>query len=204
MKPLSSAIIVLAAGRSTRMGASNKLLLDWEDGAPIVRCVVANAIAGDCGPVFVVVGHQAEAVAAALDGCDCQLVENPRYPDGLVTSLQAGFGAALAAGADGAFVLLGDMPLVGPDIIATVQDVAAAHPQQIVEPRAGDKPAHPVWLPARLSDAIGGLEGDMGARILGKSDELPVVTVQVGEAATADIDTPEAYCAATGRPTGAH
>ena len=61
------AAIVLAAGRSTRMGAQNKLLADL-GGKPMVRRVVETALASRARPVLVVTGHMAAEVAAALEG----------------------------------------------------------------------------------------------------------------------------------------
>ena len=196
MTRFAGAIIVLAAGCSSRMGTRNKLLLEWTDGRPVIRHVVENAIASGAGPVIVVTGHEAGRVAAALAGCACRLVENPRYREGMATSLQAGFAAALEAGASGAFVMLGDMPLVGPGTISAVAAQAAADPDRIVEPRAGGAPAHPVWLPARLGNAIAALDGDSGARKLAKTDRLGSVIVDVAADAATDIDTEEAYFAA--------
>jgi CTP:molybdopterin cytidylyltransferase MocA len=61
------AAVVLAAGRSTRMGAQNKLLADL-GGKPMVRRVVEAVLASKARPVLVVAGHQATDIAAALQG----------------------------------------------------------------------------------------------------------------------------------------
>ena len=61
------AAIVLAAGRSTRMGAANKLLADV-GGKPMVRHAVEAALASRARPVLVVTGHQADEMPAALAG----------------------------------------------------------------------------------------------------------------------------------------
>src|SRR5262249_53917315 len=59
--------IVLAAGRSTRMGGPNKLLADI-GGKPLVRIAVEQALASRARPVVVVTGHQREQVEVALKG----------------------------------------------------------------------------------------------------------------------------------------
>jgi CTP:molybdopterin cytidylyltransferase MocA len=61
------AAVVLAAGRSSRMGPQNKLLADL-GGKPMVRRVVKTALASRARPVLVVTGHMAADVAAALRG----------------------------------------------------------------------------------------------------------------------------------------
>ena len=87
-----TACIVLAAGRSTRMGAANKLLADI-GGTPMVRRVVEAALASEARPVLVVTGHKAADVSAALAGLDVTLVANPDYATGLASSLKAGIRA---------------------------------------------------------------------------------------------------------------
>ena len=78
--------ILLAAGLSRRMGAQNKLLLPVH-GVPLVRYVVDTDTSAIDGPVLVVLGHQAEHVAAALAGSSAERVFNPHYADGQLTSV---------------------------------------------------------------------------------------------------------------------
>ena len=89
----SIAAVVLAAGRSTRMGAENKLLADI-GGKPMVRRVVEAALASRARPVLVVTGHQADGVRAALAGLEVAFVDNPDYAVGLSSSLKAGIARA--------------------------------------------------------------------------------------------------------------
>ena len=107
------AALVLAAGRSTRMGGPNKLLAEI-DGRPLVRIAAEQALASRASPVIVVTGHQRERVERALAGLPVTFVHNPDFAEGLSTSLKAGI-AAVPAEADGAIVCLGDMPQVSAD-----------------------------------------------------------------------------------------
>src|SRR5436309_480297 len=92
------AAVVLAAGRSTRMGGPNKLLAEIR-GRPLVRIVVDEAVASHAKPVIVVVGHERGEVEKALAGLPVQFVHNPDFAQGLGTSLKAGI-AAVPAEAD--------------------------------------------------------------------------------------------------------
>jgi molybdenum cofactor cytidylyltransferase len=175
------------------MGPRNKLLLEWRNGKSVIRTVVESAIAADAGPVVVVIGHEAAQVKTAVEDCDCRVVHNPDFASGMASSLQKGFEAGLENGADGVFVLLGDMPLAGADVILAVRQVAYENPERIVQPIAEGQPAHPVWLPARLSAGMERLSGDQGARKLIESDPEPVITIDVGGKAATDIDTVDAY-----------
>src|SRR5258708_6652948 len=83
------AAVVLAAGRSTRMGAVNKMLAEI-GGKPLVRIAAEQAIASRAKPVIVVTGHERERVEKALAGLPVRFVHNPDYAEGLGTSLRAG------------------------------------------------------------------------------------------------------------------
>ncbi|MFZ2099167.1 MAG: nucleotidyltransferase family protein [Oricola sp.] len=201
-RPDRAAAIVLAAGRSTRMGAKNKLLLEIEPGVAMVRRVVERALSCGFDPIFVVTGHEADAVRRALSGMPCRFVDNPQFADGLAGSVKAGFGAAMGEGAAGAVVLLGDMPFVPAEAIGKILEVAAGDPLAIVQAVTDGKPAHPVWLPARLAGVVQTLEGDRGVRSLVTGAGETMTTVEVSADAAIDVDTPQEFEAAiaAGKP----
>jgi len=101
--------VLLAAGTSSRMG-QNKLLLA-HDGASLLRRAAKAALDAGLAPVIVVLGHEADRARAELAGLSCETVVNPRYEEGIVTSLHAGL-AAVPASAAAAVVMLADMPFV--------------------------------------------------------------------------------------------
>jgi len=109
------AALVLAAGRSTRMGGPNKLLAEIAH-RPLVRIAAEAALASRAKPVIVVAGHQRSEVEKVLAGLPVEIVHNPDFADGLGTSVRAGI-AAVPAEVDGAIVLLGDMPQVDARLI---------------------------------------------------------------------------------------
>ena len=199
------AALVLAAGRSLRMGRTNKLL-EKIDGVAMVARVADAALASQASPVFVVTGHEAEAVRAALAArtiTSCRLdspavafVHNPAYADGLARSLRAGI-AALPGDIDGVIVCLGDMP-----------DITAAHLDALIDafdPTAGaaicvpvrdGRRGNPVLWARRFFDEIGALEGDVGAKSLiglhaGLVREVPVAD----DAVLTDLDSPADFAA---------
>ena len=190
--------LVLAAGRSTRMGPENKLLA-LVAGVPIVRRVVETARASAARPIHVVVGHQAGQVRDALAGLDVTFVDNPRFAEGLSTSLQTGL-AALPADSDGAVILLGDMPEIAPDLIdRLIAGFAPKDGRGIVVPVSGGKRGNPVlWGRAYFAE-MADVAGDTGAKhLLGRHAEA-IVEVSSDVAVHTDIDTPEALAALRGR-----
>jgi molybdenum cofactor cytidylyltransferase len=189
------AAIVLAAGRSTRMGGPNKLLAAL-GGRPLVRIAVEEALASCARPVIVVTGHQREEVEAALADLPVHFVHNSDFADGLSTSLKVGI-AAMPDDVDGAVVCLGDMPQVG---AALIDRLAAAfdpdHGALIVVPTSDGKRGNPVLWARRFFPDLAAIEGDVGARHLlaGFRDAMVEVPVQ-DNAALVDVDTPEALSA---------
>jgi len=198
-RPEKAAAVVLAAGRSTRMGADNKLLLEIEPGVPVVRRAVEVGTSAGLAPVYVVTGHQAGEVRAALDGLDCRFVHNPDYAGGLSGSIRAGFREATGKGASGVVVLLGDMPFLPVSAITAVLCEAARAPDRIVQGVHAGKPAHPVWLPASVGELVETLDGDRGVRSLVAETGKGMVSVEVGTDAALDLDTPADFANARAR-----
>ena len=186
------AAIVLAAGRSSRMGGANKLL-EKIAGRPLVRIVAEAALASRARPVIVVTGHQRERVEAALGGLPVAFVHNAHFADGLGTSLKAGV-AALPAEADGVIVCLGDMPQVDAGLIDRLLD--AFDPDKgalVVMPTIEGLRGNPVVWSRRFFPDLMAVEGDVGARhLIGRYAEAVTEVPLSGNAALTDIDTPEA------------
>lgn len=186
------ACVILAAGRSSRMGPNNKLLSDF-GGKPIVRRVAEAALASRTRPVLVVTGHMATEVQAALAGLEVTVVHNLDFAGGMSTSLKAGI-AALPAGLDGAIVALGDMPEIAPAHLDRM--IAAFEPKEgrsIIVPVHQGKRGNPVLWGAEHFAEMAGVAGDVGARKIIADNAESVVELDLGSAAVlVDIDTPEA------------
>ena len=186
------ACIVLAAGRSTRMGAANKLLVEV-GGRPMVRGVAEAALASAARPVLVVTGHQADKVRAAVAGLDVVFVDNPDYATGLSSSLKAAI-RAVPRDCDAALVLLGDMPRVTVAHLDTlIAAFAPAKGAAIVAPTHQGRRGNPVLWSAEFFAEMLQLGGDAGARSLMAKHADRVVEIDLGtDAVLVDVDTPEA------------
>jgi molybdenum cofactor cytidylyltransferase len=188
----SLAAVVLAAGRSSRMGGPNKLLAEIA-GRPLVRIVVEQALASRARPVIVVTGHQRDRIEAALAGLPVKFVHNPDFADGLGGSLRTGI-AALPADVDGAIVCLGDMPQVDAALIDRL--IGALDPDKgalVVVPTIDGKRGNPVVWSRRFFADLMTVEGDIGARyLIGRYPEAVVEVPLTGTAVLTDVDTPEA------------
>ena len=185
------AAVVLGAGRSSRMGATNKLTIEV-DGTPMIAHAV-QAVA-DCGasPVVVVTGHESDKVRAALAGVTVTLVHNPDYAEGLSTSLRAGV-RALPDDIDAALICLGDMPDISADHVARL--IAAFDPDEgrtICIPTFAGKRGNPILWGVSFLPEFASLKGDTGARhLLGEHAEAVCEVAMPDDATLRDIDTPE-------------
>lgn len=182
--------IVLAAGRSSRMGA-NKLLESVHD-KPMVRAAVEAAFGAGLVPVVVVTGHEPNRVASMLGGLDTILAHNPNYAAGLSTSLAAGL-AAVPETCDGACVLLADMPGVTADHVKRL--LAAFDPDAgaaICVPTHKGRRGNPVLFAKAFFPAMKALTGDVGARSIVQANVSQVREVAMPDAGVlADVDTPD-------------
>jgi molybdenum cofactor cytidylyltransferase len=186
------AAIVLAAGRSSRMRGSNKLLEDF-GGKPLVRRAVESALASRATPVVVVTGNDEAAVRKSLAGLDVRFVHNADYAQGLSTSLKAGI-RALPDDVAAAVICLADMPGVSPSLIDRL--IGAFEPERgalIVAPVHEGRRGNPILWARRFFPELLKLEGDVGARNLAANYSEGVAEIEVtDDGAFFDIDTPEA------------
>ncbi len=190
------AAIILAAGRSTRMGGPNKLLAEL-GGKALVRIVTEHALASKAQGVIVVTGHQAAEVQKALRGLNVAFVHNPDFALGLASSVKTGI-AAVPAGADGAVVCLGDMPLISAHLIdRLIEAFAPDRGNLIVVPVSDGRRGNPVLWSRRFFGELMTLDGDIGARhLIAKHSEAVAEVPVEGRGAFLDIDTPQALAEA--------
>jgi molybdenum cofactor cytidylyltransferase len=190
--------LVLAAGRSRRMGTINKLLIGI-DGKPMVRHAVEAAQGAHLGPITVVTGHERERVEAALKGLPVSFVHNPAYGEGLSSSLKAGI-AALPPGLDGVLVCLGDMPRVSSgDMERIVDCFNPLEGRAIIVPTWNGKRGNPVLWAKRFFPAMHEVAGDVGARhLIGTYPELVAEVEMASDGVLTDIDTPQALARLAG------
>jgi molybdenum cofactor cytidylyltransferase len=109
--------VLLAAGGSTRLGRPKQLIV--HDGCPLVARAADAALEAGASPVVVVLGAFATDVRPALDGRVVVIVENPRWQDGMGTSVGVGVRTLLAHAPDveGILLTLCDQPQVdGPTL----------------------------------------------------------------------------------------
>jgi molybdenum cofactor cytidylyltransferase len=186
------AALLLAAGRSTRMGGANKLL-EPIDGVPMVARTAQRLLSSRARPIIAVLGNQADAIERALGKLPVERVHNPAFAEGLSTSLKWGL-AALPDDIDGVVVCLGDMPLIaGRDIDRLIAAFNPLEGRAIIVPTRRGKRGNPVLWAKRFFSEMAELAGDVGAKhLIGEHEELVCEIEMDSDGVLIDIDTPQA------------
>ncbi len=181
-------LVLLAAGGSRRLGLPKQLVRDRE-GKSLVRRAVETALGSRCRPVTAVLGANADAAAAELDGLDLLLTVNPDWQTGLASSLKAGLAALLDAGPlDAVVVMLCDQPRVTPALLDSLLTAAVETNTQIAACEYGGALGVPALFASPLFPPLQALTGDEGARRVIRAYTGPVARIPFPGGET-DIDT---------------
>jgi molybdenum cofactor cytidylyltransferase len=186
------AVLVLAAGSSTRMG-TNKLTEIW-NGKPILRHSVEAALSSQrAGPFLMITGYEAKRSEACIAGLDVAVQHNPDFASGLASSLKVGI-AALPETADGVIVMLGDMPkITGAMLDRLILAFGENRDAKAVVPLVTGQRGNPVLLSRSAFGDVQALSGDQGARkLLDLWGEAVIDVALDDDALLFDVDTPDA------------
>lgn len=192
--------VILAAGASTRMGRPKALLAWPAPGSPLSfldRC--AANLTAICDPILVVVGAEADTIAAARSPAawpQLRWILNPDWQHGQFSSLQAGIRALLALGSfDAVLVSPVDHPAFLPSTAAALAAAAhPAHPPAIVKPSFGQRHGHPVLYASRVLPAISAAPAGSTARHIQTLFSADTLSLPVDDPGILlNIDSPEDY-----------
>ncbi|SVE05068.1 uncharacterized protein METZ01_LOCUS457922 [marine metagenome] len=182
--------IVLAAGRSLRMGES-KMLLPFDGKRTMVE-VVARCVRPLVRRLIVVVGYRGDEVTSTLAGCSVEIVRNPDLDRGMTSSVQCGIAAMNAESA--ALICLGDQPFLPASVFALVLSAARRSGKGIVIPTFNGRRGHPLYLAPEYRSKVLKLANDQTLHTVtrGYIDDTLEVTVDE-DSVLRDIDTPADY-----------
>src|SRR3954468_9813548 len=139
--------IVLAAGRSSRMGRA-KATLPAGDGHTFLTRIVQTFLDAGVDDVSVVVGHDAETIAHCLasSGLPARFVVNREYDRGQLSSLLAGLTAVDRPGVAAVLITLVDVPMIAVDTVRAVIDAYRTTHAPVVRPTSGARHGHPLLI----------------------------------------------------------
>src|SRR5438552_865572 len=188
--------IVLAAGRSTRMGRP-KALLPLGGRETFLSRIVGTLHDADVDDVIVVVGHEFEAIIADFAQRDAaaRFVINHDYDSGQLSSVLAGVRVIDRPGVAAALLTLVDVPLVKASTVRAVIDHYRRTRAPIVRPVRAGRHGHPVLIDRTLFEDLRAADPERGAKAVVRAHASAAgeLEVQDDEGAFRDIDTPAEY-----------
>jgi len=190
--------IVLAAGKSSRMGRT-KALLPIGSSETFLTRIIRVLREGGVESIVVVIGGDAAAVRASLPPADGSIsaVDNPHYEEGQLSSLLVGLAAVEERfdKVEAAMVTLVDLPLISAGTVRSVLDAYRAKPgAPIVRPRRGNRHGHPAIFNQSIFGELKRADPSQGAKPVVHAHAAEEVNVDVDDdGAFIDVDTPEDY-----------
>jgi len=184
-------LIVLAAGKSTRMHGRNKLLIKVE-GRPIIRRVVEAALKSKVDEVIVVLGWEADKIQKALEDLPCRFVVNKDYEKGQSSSVKVGL-KEISETTQAILILPGDIAKIDTSAINLVIDEYTRRKYPIIVAAHRGKPGHPILLDSQLFKEIEQIdEQSFGLKAVTKKHEGRIRFVEAGSSnVLRDVDTPD-------------
>lgn len=190
--------VILAAGKSSRMGGPNKLLASL-DGKTLVRHAAEAAQGAGLAQTILVTGHMADRIAAAVSDLELDIVHNSDFAEGMAGSILTGM-EALDPSLDAVIILLADMPGITSDTLKGMIGSYSESPDALIVTATADgKRGNPVLWDKRFFEALKALHGDIGARHLIAENPEFVLEYEIGPDARLDLDTPDALASAGGK-----
>ena len=195
--------IVLAAGRSSRMGRA-KATLAVGGGDTFLTRIVRTLLDAGVDDVIVVVGHDAEPIAASFaeSGLPARFVVNPQYDRGQLSSLLAGLDVVERPGVSAVLVTLVDVPLVSTATVRAVIDTHRRTSAPVVRPTSGNRHGHPLLIARSLFAALRAADPSTGAKPVVRAHASAAGDVAIDdEGAFTDVDTEDDYRRAIRNPS---
>jgi len=185
--------VVLSAGESSRMGRP-KALLPIE-GETFIGRIVASLKQTQVGKIIVVLGHNSDLLAAAIRPLAVEILINPNYKLGQLSSLQVAVRNLLPdADCDGILVHLVDHPYIDASLVDRMIQQFYESKKDIIVPRCHGKRGHPVLFSRALFGELLDAPMDQGAKAVVNAHGNETLEIDTDEKGiTVDIDTPELY-----------
>jgi len=183
--------VVLAAGRSRRMG-TQKLILPYA-GSTVIGHIVEQLADSALGRTYVVVASDQAEVADAVSGHPVEVVVNPDPDSGMLSSVRCGL-RALPDGCRAVLLALGDQPGISPRLVNALVEAFAQTDKDIAVPTHDGRRGHPLLFSIDYRDKILGEYDEVGLRGLLRNHPEAVLEVPVPwPVVLTDLDYPEDY-----------
>ena len=185
--------VVLSAGESSRMGQPKALLPI--DGETFIERIIGALKKTSVAKIIVILGHNAVELKARLEHLPVEILINPDYKQGQLSSLQVAVRyLEKEPGCDGMLVHLVDHPYIDAKLAETMMERFSTSGKLIVVPRYKGKRGHPVIFSRKLFGELLAAPIDQGAKAVVNAHRGDILEIDTeNEGITVDIDTPEMY-----------
>jgi len=186
------AVLILAAGESSRMGTP-KATLAYR-GRTFLELIVETLREGGLERIVVVLGHRAEEIQPRAQSEAIEVVINPDYRSGQTSSLQAGLRALTANDLEAVLLCLVDHPAISAETVRVIVSAFRESDAPVVIPTYHGRRGHPVLIGRQLFDELLGLTSDEGAdSVVRKYRPVTSFAEVEDEGVIIDVDDPESY-----------
>ncbi|WP_299338738.1 nucleotidyltransferase family protein [uncultured Psychroserpens sp.] len=186
---MTVAITILAAGSSSRMKKIKQLLPIQN--STLLGIAIENALQSDADQVYCVLGANADLITNSIQNSNIKIIYNPKYSEGLSSSIIAGIEYMSSKPFDATLIMLGDQPMVDSEYLNKLIINFKGNPSQVVASEYSDKIGVPAIFPKTFYNQLLQLNGDKGASLLLNSETINIKTVT--GSSLVDIDTEEDY-----------
>ncbi|MEL6458544.1 MAG: nucleotidyltransferase family protein [Cyanobacteria bacterium J06621_15] len=185
-------LIILAAGKASRMGKSKQLLA--YQGNNLISHAIKTGLNSNCKSVVVVLGAYAEEIKLEIDKLPVQIIENADWETGMSSSIRAGINAIQQSNfnLDAVIIALADQPLISETVFNQLIEKYRETKNKIIAAAYDDIVGVPALFDKNFFSELMNIEGDRGAKALIRKYRDEVLTIPVAEAAI-DIDTKDDY-----------
>ncbi|MCL1470797.1 nucleotidyltransferase family protein [Argonema antarcticum] len=189
---MTVAILILAAGSSTRMGTPKQLLPYREH--TLLSHTVEVAITSVCHPIIVVLGAYAEQIRPEISQYPIQIIENTRWNQGMSSSIQVGIQAldTVSEKPEAVVITLCDQPFISTQLVNQLVETYFSTEKPIIASEYAGTLGVPALFSSSFFPDLMNLKGAEGAKKVIKNYRNKVFSIPFVEGRV-DIDTPEEY-----------
>lgn len=182
------AIIILAAGKSSRMKTAKQLLPIGD--TTLLGFSINNALKSNADETFCVLGANYDRVRSSIEKYNVEIIQNENFEEGLSSSIVVGIQHLKNKNFDGALIILGDQPKISSDYLNCLIDNFKRNKNSIFASDYSGKKGVPAIFPKNHFKDLLQLNGDKGAGLLLNNLIFNVKGVDFKVDLT-DLDTPE-------------
>lgn len=186
------AVLVLAAGASSRMHTPKQLLKI--ENQSLLEIVLEKALAISSLPIYCVIGANATAIQQEITTKNVVYIYNENYHEGLSTSIVSGIDYLEKnhSDLDGILILLADQPAIEIAYLKNLTELFAEHKNKIIASNYQKRNGVPAIFPKIFFNELKLLKGDFGARDFLEKNKNAII-LGTTDVCLIDLDTKSDY-----------